>query len=361
MSGIVCGMPSSPLLKSLPAFVFDIDGVCIRGSTVLSQATRALGVLYDENGKESKYPVAFLTNSGGTSEARKAEQLSKWLRVHVKPNQVVLSHSPFQHYLPSEWRKRPTLIAGRGDIGALAKSYGYEKTVTTDQLAEAYPASIPFSPKYKAMTPIANRTIFGTESQPINTILVFNDPSDWYQDLQLMVDIILGRGVLGKMHHDASDIRPPVSVVFSNGDLLWVNDSPTPRFGQGAFALCLTELIKRISGKPLNSTYFGKPQREPYELIEKRLNEQVRKIMGREDALLAEIYAVGDNCEADIRGANGRGHPWVSILVETGVFQKSPELDNCPFDPADIVVEDIEQAVQAALHRWRHKKWHSLR
>lgn len=30
------------------------------------------------------------------------------------------------------------------------------------------------------------------------------------------------------------------------------------------------------------------------------------------------IYAVGDNPAADVRGANRAGHPWVSVLVQTG-------------------------------------------
>ena len=58
--------------------------------------------------------------------------------------------------------------------------------------------------------------------------------------------------------------------------------------------------------------------------------------------------------DVDIAGA-----PWVSILVKTGVF-RGPGA-NSDSDPADIVVDHVADAVQAALHRNRYTRWHSLR
>jgi hypothetical protein len=72
------------------------------------------------------------------------------------------------------------------------------------------------------------------------------------------------------------------------------------------------------------------------------------------------IYAVGDNPAADVRGANSAGQPWVSVLVRTGVFQ-GPPASNSLSDPAHIVVEDVLGAVQAAFHRSRSQRWHSMR
>jgi ribonucleotide monophosphatase NagD (HAD superfamily) len=76
-------------------------------------------------------------------------------------------------------------------------------------------------------------------------------------------------------------------------------------------------------------------------------------------ALFSGIYAVGDNPAADIRGANQAGEPWVSVLVRTGVFQGAGV--NSESDPAHMVVTDVLAAVQAALHRTRSSKWHSMR
>ncbi len=75
-------------------------------------------------------------------------------------------------------------------------------------------------------------------------------------------------------------------------------------------------------------------------------------------AFRAQIYGIGDNPASDIRGANRAGHPWVSTLVRTGVFRGGA---NSTSDPAQIVVEDVEAAVDAGLHRARSQKWHSMR
>ena len=40
------------------------------------------------------------------------------------------------------------------------------------------------------------------------------------------------------------DGAPPVSLYFANPDLLWANEFPTPRLGQGAFAACV-QLLHR--------------------------------------------------------------------------------------------------------------------
>ena len=40
------------------------------------------------SGQQPRYPVCFLTNGGGVTEAKKAEELSGWLGVAVRGNQV---------------------------------------------------------------------------------------------------------------------------------------------------------------------------------------------------------------------------------------------------------------------------------
>ena len=65
-----------------PAFVFDIDGVLIRGKTVLDAARRAFSALY-RNGQQ-RFPVCVLTNGGGSTEKKKAAQLSAWLDVEIR-------------------------------------------------------------------------------------------------------------------------------------------------------------------------------------------------------------------------------------------------------------------------------------
>jgi ribonucleotide monophosphatase NagD (HAD superfamily) len=85
-------------------FVFDIDGVLLRGSNVLPQAIRSLNRL-----ESLKVPFVLLTNGGGVTEAKKAEELSQRLRVDLKPSQIILSHSPMSQ-LVDKYRDKVVLI-----------------------------------------------------------------------------------------------------------------------------------------------------------------------------------------------------------------------------------------------------------
>jgi hypothetical protein len=279
-----------------------------------------------------------------------------------------------------------------------------------------------------------------------------------------MVDVLVSRGMPG--HPPRAD-APPVDLYFSNPDMLWKNEWPAPRFGQGAFAACLQALYEQVrrrsadtaeagsagchahgraalpcryrphgmgcrcdpftpccslprlwlqvAGEPLRARFFGKPHPEPYGLVERLLVQQAHTLglelptpaaaaaddsqaaagdgAGQQPPPFSAVYAVGDNPAADVRGANAAGSPWVSVLVtETGVARA-----NCSTDPAQashaahdavpsppagsrtgvpctqlcvpppcwaaaqVVVADVEAAVEAALHRTRSLRWHSMR
>ena len=57
---------------------FDIDGVLIKGKTVLPQAQRVIKTLYN-----ARIPYIFLTNGGGVSEQSKAHELTTKLGIEV--------------------------------------------------------------------------------------------------------------------------------------------------------------------------------------------------------------------------------------------------------------------------------------
>ena len=383
---------------------------------MLPQAVRAMRALHRADTLTPTYPIAFLTNGGGVTEQKKAEQLSNWLEIDVAAEQIVLSHTPYRP-LASSYANDPVLIIGRGtDIRTVAQHYGFNKTVTTAELARAMPTAVPFMSQqhyYQTTTPTSSSAssssivrggaaatfeglTFGTpHAPPIRAIFVFSDPSDWYIDLQLVLDVVLGKGTVGRRREDLDSDEPQIPVFFSNPDLLWANECAAPRFGQGAFAACVEALHEKVTGSGLPlKTVFGKPNPEPYRLIETLLTEQAIKLgllpenwatttsgekrssssshvsysNNKRDAMkggqmllppFSSIYAVGDNSAADVQGANAAGHPWVSILVRTGVFSGPQE--NCPDFPARIVVDDVEAAVAAAMHHSRSMKWHSMR
>ena len=61
---------------------FDIDGVLVRGRTVLPHTREAFRLLVDQEGNYN-VPSIFCTNAGNVLRRKKAEQLSKWLGVSV--------------------------------------------------------------------------------------------------------------------------------------------------------------------------------------------------------------------------------------------------------------------------------------
>ncbi|KAL4440223.1 hypothetical protein ABPG75_003224 [Micractinium tetrahymenae] len=367
------------LARGPPAFVFDIDGVLIRGRHTLPQAQRALAKLYTSDGSRPRYPICFLTNGGGVTERFKAHQLSEWLGVAVDESQVVLSHTPFRQ-LVGQFGNQPVLVSGRGQVWEVAHHYGLRQVVTPRQLVRHMPAAVPFHEDQGLFPggdlPVYTRELkYGSPQHPIKAIFVFTDPSDWYRDLQLMVDVLTSGGAPG---HTCLPGTPPPEVFFSNPDLLWANEFPQPRFGQGAFSACLETLYEKVTGKPLKAHHFGKPHAAPYLLAEQLLLAQAQALglelpegpeaapsssggssmqHARMPLPFSGIFAVGDNPAADVRGANAAGAPWVSVLViKTGVARA-----NCSRDPAQLVVDNVEAAVDAALHRTRHARWHSMR
>lgn len=192
-----------------------------------------------------------------------------------------------------------------------------------------------------------------------------------------------------------SPLASPPPVIFSHRDAVWVADYPAPRLAQGMLLTCLKAVHAALTAAdqpPLVIEHFGKPYAAAYEAAEESLLAQakdlgmpleggVRERPEEEDeagagrpappkrplcpsprtvAAFASIYAIGDNPAADVAGAAARGRPWTPVLVRTGVFD-DPDAANDPTFPADLVVDDVEAAVKAALNRTRAARWHRYR
>ncbi len=259
-------------------------------------------------------------------------------------------------------------------------------------------------------------------SDPIDAIYVFHDPRDWGLDSQIILDLLRSDngkvGTLSRNHrrpppsnsqdassHDPSrhasqspaiprehnnshpslHTGPSIPIYFSNPDLLWANQYPLPRFGQGAFKILIEGLYRATTGHKLKSTSIGKPHGRTYQFAERVLREYLHSrddgnavgtspnqaskhpLKGREGAEgegegvgegvgaggALEVYMVGDNPASDIQGANQHG--WTSILVRTGVFRGSDEEGMSGEIPAKKVVGDVFDAVEGiiALHDGR--------
>ncbi|KAF9941280.1 hypothetical protein BGZ65_004306 [Modicella reniformis] len=323
--------------------VFDIDGVLIKGKQVLPQTHRALGLLQANN-----VPYIFLTNGGGLRETDKAEQLSKKIGIHISPRQLILSHSPMRALAAQYEDKNVLVVGGNGsDCRCVAEHYGFKHVVTPEEVHAVYPSVCPSSDNEARSVPLAEKYLQSV-LRPVEAIMVFHDSVDWGRDLQVMLDALVSKdGYLTTVKSQAElhTTKQTVPLYFSNSDLVWSNEYPTPRFAQGTFRTCLERIYKDMTGHSLEYTLFGKPMTTTYQYAESVLNKIAPPIHYGIDGTPKPrtVYAIGDNPYADIAGANAYG--WQSVLVRTGVFVPEGN-ENHHTHPATAVVDDVEDAVR---------------
>ena len=109
---------------------------------------------------------------------------------------------------------------------------------------------------------------------PIEAVVLFGEPTRWETSLQLLLDVLLTDG------HPSAPPRtvsyPHLPVLACNMDLQWMAEAVLPRFGHGAFLLCLENLYKKVTGRDLvYSALIGKPSEITYRHGEHVLQGQV--------------------------------------------------------------------------------------
>lgn len=284
-------------LTQKPSFgiIFDIDGVLLRGKTPIPSAKDAIRSLMDEKNQDFVIPTVFCTNGFGLPEV-KAATLTEKLGVPVNPDQIVMSQTPLQmfHELHDKW----CLISGPehdGGAVAVAKSLGFNKIITIDQVRKAYPYL-----DWVDRNRWPEMQLEDDEEFPeIEAIVMMGEPIRWETNLQLIIDIMVTQG---KPNRTPDTNAPQIPVLAVNMDLLWMAKATTPRFGHGAFLVCLESLYKKITGKDLQYTaLIGKPSEITYEFSQKVIEEIAST---RNIPTLETIYAIGDNPLTDIYGAN---------------------------------------------------------
>ncbi|KAK0162112.1 hypothetical protein PV327_008476 [Microctonus hyperodae] len=244
--------------SSKPKFglIFDIDGVIVRGKSVLPPVPNAFKRLLDENGK-FRIPTIFVTNSGNSLRAEKAADLSKWIGYEITEDQVVLAHSPLKLF--NQFHDKCMLISGQGPIKKIAEELGFKKTITMDELVKNFPSLDYVNKDRRDPTcgPIDKN--FPT----IEGIVMLSEPINWETPLQLMVDLLMTNGMPSDLPQTIP--YPHIPLLACNMDLLWVSEAPIPRYGHGAFLNCLESLYKKVTGKNLIYTaLIGKPSEVTY-------------------------------------------------------------------------------------------------
>uniref|UniRef100_A0A3B5MH46 Haloacid dehalogenase-like hydrolase domain-containing 5 n=1 Tax=Xiphophorus couchianus TaxID=32473 RepID=A0A3B5MH46_9TELE len=269
---------SSTPPSSTVGVLFDVDGVLLRGGSVIPAARRALRKLMDQN-QNFLFPVVFVTNAGSCPRHHKAQQLSHLLDVQ----QVVLSHSPL--HMMETFHNKCVLVSGQGPVTQIAHSLGFQKVVTVEELSEQHPLL----------------DMVDHSRRPTSTvspaIILFGEPIRWETNLQLIVDVLLTNGRPGCVYDTRLSAQMPV--LACNMDLLWMAEAPSPRFGHGMFLLCLESIYRKMTGRRLEyEAVLGKPSLFTYQYAEQLLRQQ------NQNHKLSTIYAVGDNLMTDIYGAN---------------------------------------------------------
>ncbi|UYV61865.1 CECR5 [Cordylochernes scorpioides] len=180
-------------------------------------------------------------------------------------------------------------------------------------------------------------------------------------------------------------IYPHLPVLACNMDLQWMAEACLPRFGHGAFLVCLENLYKKITGKDIIYTALvGKPSEITYHHAEYCVHHHARRL-GAVCGPIKTLYAIGDNINTDIYGANLynryiqrriklqrkkneslsahlarvgikgakadviQEHPLhleqieeevgscLSVLVRTGVYNEETHHDSCDHSPRDFL------------------------
>lgn len=364
-------------LSTKPRFglLFDIDGVIVRGKQVLPPVRESFKRLCGKDGK-FRIPTLFVTNSGNSLCSQKAADLSEWIGFEVAESQVVLAHTPLQMF--DYLHDKQVLISGQGPITEIARELGFKKTITIEELVKNFPCLDYVNVKKR--NPICGPV--DPNFLRIEGIVLLSEPITWETPLQLMVDLLVTNGM--PIGLPTTVPYPHIPVLACNMDLLWVSEAPIPRYGHGAFLLCLESLYRKVTGKDITyAALVGKPSEITYYHANRLLINHARNIgVNHVDT----IYAIGDNINTDVFGANlydkylsryefGEGtksrsleklfsgnmkspdaKACISILVETGVHQRDSKFipDHSPRDFLPIedslckpafIVKDVGQAI----------------
>lgn len=276
--------------------LFDVDGVLARGSTPLEPAKKAMEKLKDANGN-LRVPCAFVTNACNRSHD-KARQINSWFNIQVTPDQVI--HAPTPVKVLKDLHDKHTLVIGQEHRLEIAEDLGFHNLCTIDDIKEAYPLldMVDHDNRVKVAKGYTENPNFPR----VEAILMIGEPTRWESNLQLLVDLLLTQGKPTEAPADPHSV-PQIPVIACNMDLVFMAEACMPRYGHGAFLVCLEALYKKLTGHELVYTSLvGKPCEITYRFAEHCISK-IAKNMGITKPI-RRLYFFGDNPHVDIMGAN---------------------------------------------------------
>jgi ribonucleotide monophosphatase NagD (HAD superfamily) len=240
-------MPGSSHRRA--AIAFDIDGVFKYGREWAEAGLSSL-----RKASEAKIPYVFVTNGGGglTEEVYGAHLKEKVLAAGggssgdielPSAERMILSYTPWESQLvPGLVDKRVLLVGDPAEkVKEVAATYGLKHAVHYSDYAKAHPSINPFRVAREAgtsHTAVANTTVVkmtakpaakDAAEEPFAAILVMCDPYEWYEALQISIDVLCSPTPLS-LEFDPT--AAPMPIHFSNPDFLSKFEHPFPRFAQ---------------------------------------------------------------------------------------------------------------------------------
>ncbi|CDO95333.1 unnamed protein product [Kluyveromyces dobzhanskii CBS 2104] len=250
------------------AFAFDIDGVIVRGPETIPEARTALRMLNGENKYNIKVPYIFITNGGGRSERARCKDLSKRLGITVTEDQVIQGHTPMKDLVPVY--KNVLVVGGvLNSCREVAKGYGFKNVYIPIDIMKWNPSVTP----YYELSDEEKEAAVDADFSKINidAILVFADSRNWAADQQIILELLLSKnGVMGTVSESYED---GPGLYFAHSDFVWATDYGLSRYGMGALQVSIAALYQEHTGKELQVTRFGKPQRGTFRFAEKVLSK----------------------------------------------------------------------------------------
>ncbi len=297
--------------------VIDVDGVLIHGVAPIAGARECL-----ERIGALGLPHVFVTNGGGVPRQEKARSLAKIIGVEAESiaQRLVSAHDPIGAMLEERGLTgERVLVLSKSEAYSrgVAAEWGLRDAVVLEDYAARSPWLFPLCDDGRPIVRDAKR---------VRAICVVATPADWGQSLQLCCDLLLNGGLL---HPDAEGLPPPPLFV-SNPDFDYRARAPLVRMTTGAWLHALTALLQHY-GAENRYVLAGKPHAPIYDLARRTLGAPCER-----------VYCIGDNPEADMRGAIDNG--FVGVLVLTGVAERDD-----PRHPADLVASDVTAALEAIL------------
>jgi len=210
-------------------------------------------------------------------------------------------HAPTPAKLLRDLHDKHTLVIGQEHRRDIAEDLGFENTCILEDVREAYPLLDYVDHEYRSK--LAREGSTGNPNFPrVEAVLLIGEPTHWEGNLQLLLDLLLTQGKPTDAPSDVHQV-PQIPVIACNMDLVFMAEACMPRFGHGAFLVCLEALYKKVTGKELHYTSLvGKPCEITYRFAEHTITKMARR-MGINKPI-KRLYFFGDNPHVDIVGAN---------------------------------------------------------